>query len=471
MSEFQQIEIEEPLVNIIDNLPFKEYNCKGVDNQIYNIKIFISQNSIIFNAKKEDFFEIVYKREYTLNDLYKINIFFKGYSSIDNVFKLFFEKLKEEEIIISQNKKKLIIKFINKNAENDIIFNLNLQIKYEEIIINLCDKIIEVNQLKKKLNEVKEIIQKNKKEMEELILDKIKKSNENNKIEFNNIINKKLNIENKKDIKENKNNILYFIFFYIILLFSIIIYYNSNQKKELERLEKELKSTYIKLQEVYLDLDIVKSFINYYFNGKNSERKNYFNYYKKKGISEDFQIDNIISLTSINTMYTFFYLVEEGIKKNFNKGVKDRKILFKASRDGFNSSDFHKKCDGKDYTVTLILSKDRRLFGGFTDNSWDSISGSKEGNKSFLFSIDNNKVYYNKNYKKNIFCSKYYGPIFGLNDLVISNDCNNNFESYDSSGEAYDTEGKKYALAGYENFSVIDYVVYHIELDDTIYEV
>ena len=149
MSEFQQIEIEEPLVNIIDNLPFKEYNCKGVDNQIYNIKIFISQNSIIFNAKKEDFFEIVYKREYTLNDLYKINIFFKGYSSIDNVFKLFFEKLKEEEIIISQNKKKLIIKFINKNAENDIIFNLNLQIKYEEIIINLCDKIIEVNQLKK----------------------------------------------------------------------------------------------------------------------------------------------------------------------------------------------------------------------------------------------------------------------------------------------------------------------------------
>ena len=93
--------------------------------------------------------------------------------------------------------------------------------------------------------------------MEELILDKIKKSNENNKIEFNNIINKKLNIENKKDIKENKNNILYFIFFYIILLFSIIIYYNSNQKKELERLEKELKSTYIKLQEVYLDLDII----------------------------------------------------------------------------------------------------------------------------------------------------------------------------------------------------------------------
>ena len=92
MSDYKKIETEAPPV--IDeqlNFPFIEYNCKGVDNQLYNIKIYNSENSIILNAKKNGFSEIEYKKEYTLNDLYIIDIFFKGYSSIEKVFKLFFE--------------------------------------------------------------------------------------------------------------------------------------------------------------------------------------------------------------------------------------------------------------------------------------------------------------------------------------------------------------------------------------------
>ena len=66
----------------------------------------------------------------------------------------------------------------------------------------------------------------------------------------------------------------------------------------------------------------------------------------------------------------------------------------------------------KDNTVTLILSNNKRLFGGFSDNFLDNFSGSKKGNKSFLFAVDNYKVYYIKNDIYSINCSKNYFPIF-----------------------------------------------------------
>ena len=51
------------------------------------------------------------------------------------------------------------------------------------------------------IDKLKDIIEKNKKEMDELISNKLKIYNENNKIEFNNIINKNID---KKPIKEKK---------------------------------------------------------------------------------------------------------------------------------------------------------------------------------------------------------------------------------------------------------------------------
>ena len=49
-------------------------------------------------------------------------------------------------------------------------------------------------------------------------------------------------------------------------------------------------------------------------------------------------------------------------KKNFSRFIvkmikgKRLNLIYRASRDGFKSSNFHEKCDGKENTITFIKS-------------------------------------------------------------------------------------------------------------------
>ena len=47
------------------------------------------------------------------------------------------------------------------------------------------------------------------------------------------------------------------------------------------------------------------------------------------------------------------------------------RLLFRASRDSFDSRTFHSKCDNKGPTVTVV-KKGANIFGGFTEISWTS---------------------------------------------------------------------------------------------------
>ena len=49
----------------------------------------------------------------------------------------------------------------------------------------------------------------------------------------------------------------------------------------------------------------------------------------------------------------------------------DELLLYRASRDGWASTDFHDFCDKKGPTVTVIKSGNN-IFGGFTERSWES---------------------------------------------------------------------------------------------------
>lgn len=44
-------------------------------------------------------------------------------------------------------------------------------------------------------------------------------------------------------------------------------------------------------------------------------------------------------------------------------------LCYRASRDGWDASDFHNKCDNKGPTVTLVKVDDY-VFGGFIDGDW-----------------------------------------------------------------------------------------------------
>jgi hypothetical protein len=51
------------------------------------------------------------------------------------------------------------------------------------------------------------------------------------------------------------------------------------------------------------------------------------------------------------------------------------KLKYRASRDGFDASDFHSHCDVIANTLTIIEVKSGNVFGGFTEQEWHSKDG------------------------------------------------------------------------------------------------
>ncbi|EGG17114.1 hypothetical protein DFA_08096 [Cavenderia fasciculata] len=47
-------------------------------------------------------------------------------------------------------------------------------------------------------------------------------------------------------------------------------------------------------------------------------------------------------------------------------------IVSNGTRDGFQVSSFHFKCDGKGPTITLVKSNNGNEFGGYNSQSWNS---------------------------------------------------------------------------------------------------
>jgi hypothetical protein len=47
-------------------------------------------------------------------------------------------------------------------------------------------------------------------------------------------------------------------------------------------------------------------------------------------------------------------------------------LKYRASRDGFKSTDFHTKCNGIANTFTVIKTTSGNIFSGFTEKAWNS---------------------------------------------------------------------------------------------------
>eukprot|EP01113_Clastostelium_recurvatum_P022758 TRINITY_DN2726_c0_g1_i4.p1 TRINITY_DN2726_c0_g1~~TRINITY_DN2726_c0_g1_i4.p1 ORF type:complete len:332 (-),score=51.93 TRINITY_DN2726_c0_g1_i4:24-1019(-) len=64
------------------------------------------------------------------------------------------------------------------------------------------------------------------------------------------------------------------------------------------------------------------------------------------------------------------------------------RLLFKGTRDSFDSLAFHTKCDNIGPTYTIVRSG-KNVFGGYNPHSWNSSGTSSPGAGSFLFTIVN----------------------------------------------------------------------------------
>ena len=68
-------------------------------------------------------------------------------------------------------------------------------------------------------------------------------------------------------------------------------------------------------------------------------------------------------------------------------------LLYKKSRDGSSTKDFHKHCDNKGETLILIETTEGRKFGGVAYDSWDTNGNWRKNANDFVFSLDLDKKY------------------------------------------------------------------------------
>jgi len=63
-------------------------------------------------------------------------------------------------------------------------------------------------------------------------------------------------------------------------------------------------------------------------------------------------------------------------------------LIYKGTKDGFQSAKFHEKCDDKGATIVLIKSKTNgEVFGGSVSVGWTRDGNYHADTTAFLFSI------------------------------------------------------------------------------------
>jgi len=119
-------------------------------------------------------------------------------------------------------------------------------------------------------------------------------------------------------------------------------------------------------------------------------------------------------------------------------------LIFRGSRNGYGAQEFHDFCDARGSTVILIRATNKKVFGGYTDLSWNRDDQYQSTDKSFLFSMDFKEKFKLKSGHAQyaIKGSKELGPCFGGgHDLRLSPD----FKSEECSGYigfSYEAGGK-----------------------------
>jgi hypothetical protein len=186
------------------------------------------------------------------------------------------------------------------------------------------------------------------------------------------------------------------------------------------------------------------------------------------GDSESIQlISGTIESTIITSMDD-----EEKIKEWLASAGKTEqpKLLYRASRDGWAATDFHRMCDGKGATILVVKSSDGYIFGGYADVVWgtDGFNKTSYVHVSFLYSLKDHAgvgpvkmpsrmaytVYHNSN----------NGPTFGGScEFQILSNANESTSSQSAIGNTYELPANcsdKNFLTGSRHFRVSEYEVF-----------
>ena len=162
-----------------------------------------------------------------------------------------------------------------------------------------------------------------------------------------------------------------------------------------------------------------------------------------------------------------YNFIVENISKRAHLKIQEIKQIFKASSNGDNINAFQESCMYIKNILVLILSDEKKCFGGFTTSEFDNNNGYKYDENAFIFSINNKEIYpiLNRYKKLAINCyDDWYISVFG-NDIYIC-DCffsNNGNITQEGFYDYSDSKIKgDYKLTGKKYFSVSELEVYQI---------
>ena len=155
--------------------------------------------------------------------------------------------------------------------------------------------------------------------------------------------------------------------------------------------------------------------------------------------------------------------IENEIEKQLKKNVISYNLLYKATRDGDKSENFHSKCDNKENTLVIITTTAGKKFGGFTTKLWNH-SGYVKDPLAFAFSINNQKIYNivdNINGEYAIYANQLYGPCFGNGtSFGLYSGCIQNNNNWCNDSKTYNYNYNH--LSGVNRFQALDYEVYQV---------
>jgi hypothetical protein len=148
-------------------------------------------------------------------------------------------------------------------------------------------------------------------------------------------------------------------------------------------------------------------------------------------------------------------------------------LLYRGSRDGFQTSAFHNRCNNHPNTISLILSKNGCIFGGYTPLTWSSRNAwvPDPSQKSFIFTLKNPhnvaaRIFKQKQADNAIYDYGSYGPTFGNgHDLYVCDQCQNSASSYSNLGSIYVNDtgiDAQQVLTGSYNFTVEEIEVFEV---------
>ena len=164
--------------------------------------------------------------------------------------------------------------------------------------------------------------------------------------------------------------------------------------------------------------------------------------------------------------------LEHQLKLNefYGKEGQTWQLIYKATRDGFPSADFHRCCNNQGPTISVIQSIDGNyLFGGYTSVSWSSRQGYvPDNNGPFLFTLTNSHdipptKYPVKLRNHAVYDHANHGPTFGAGfDLCVNGQNRDSDTNSFNFPHSYVDTTKQGALTftGNRNFRMNDLEVY-----------